>query len=160
MAKKTSKKTSKKSSTKATKKSPAPAAKSADASDRTRWGARDDLGSDTGAYIRTIPSELRPVAERLDARFRAAHPDIIGVIKWGMPVYTLRKVMLASIWKGKGYLRLGLYAGASIDDPKGLCAGEGKEHRHVRIHSEGDPAWADLEHLIVQSVERAITDAC
>jgi hypothetical protein len=121
---------------------------------KERWGKRDDLGAAVDHYLSELPADLNAEGQRLHEMFMELAPNADAAIKWGMPVYSIGTVMAGSIWKGKGYLRLGLYSGAGLRDPQGLLAGEGKQHRHVRI-VPGETRWSAVEKLMQQSVALA-----
>ena len=53
-------------------------------------------------------------------------------------------------WAG---VNLGVFGGASLDDPAGLLEGTGKVHRHVKIRTEsglGD----ELHNLLTRALDR------
>ncbi|MEZ6241471.1 MAG: DUF1801 domain-containing protein [Phycisphaerales bacterium] len=151
--KRTAKKTPKKKATSkkpARKKSP-----SSKLSPKERWGTRADLGADPSAYIDALPADLHAAGKRLHKALMTSAPGVKSSIKWGMPVYEFGQGkgmsgMFASLWKGKGYLRLGLYTGAGLPDPDNLLQGEGKGHRHVRF-IPGTTPWGPVEQLIKRS---------
>lgn len=132
-------------------------------SPKERWGTRADLGADPAAYLDALPPELATAGKRLHKALMSSAPGVRCAIKWGMPVYQLGEgggmsSMFASIWRGKGYLRLGLYTGAGLPDPHDLLAGVGKGHRHVRF-VPGSTPWAPVEALIKRSAAASLAVA-
>ncbi|MCB9845046.1 MAG: DUF1801 domain-containing protein [Phycisphaeraceae bacterium] len=120
-------------------------------SDKERWTTRSDLGAAPSTYIERLPAPARQIAQRLHDTLMS-YDGVDSSIKWGMPVYTLAGEMFASIWMGKGYIRLGLVGGAGFDDPDGLLQGEGKGHRHVKIPLQGSWNEPVMMEFIRQSV--------
>lgn len=47
-----------------------------------------------------------------------------------------------------GYVRLGIAGGAALPDPDGLLQGNGKVHRHIKIHNEDELANPALHALL------------
>jgi hypothetical protein len=58
------------------------------------------------------------------------------------------KGLLFTIILGKAGVSLGIPAGASLPDPRGLLEGEGKIHRHVKLKTLSDLKKAGLKPLL------------
>jgi hypothetical protein len=54
-------------------------------------------------------------------------------------------------------VNLGLFGGASMDDPAGLMEGTGKVHRHVKIRAASDLS-ADLHDLLRRALDHRRTE--
>lgn len=53
------------------------------------------------------------------------------------------------------HVNLGIPYGATLADPKGLMQGEGKIHRHVKLHQVEQVQDADLEQLMQMALRTA-----
>jgi hypothetical protein len=52
---------------------------------------------------------------------------------------------------------VGVFSGASLDDPAGLLEGTGKVHRHVKIRAESDHG-DELRNLLTRALDRRRAD--
>lgn len=89
------------------------------------------------AFIRRAPRGLRGALRTLRQIVRETLPEAREEIKWGRPVYSLRRIVcyLAS---GPDYVGLGFYRGTDLRDPRGLLEGDGKRLRHLRVRSAAE----------------------
>jgi hypothetical protein len=55
-------------------------------------------------------------------------------------------------------VNLGVYGGASLEDPAGLLEGTGKVHRHVKIRDESD-LDGDVRDLLSRALDRRRTQS-
>jgi hypothetical protein len=55
-------------------------------------------------------------------------------------------------------VNLGVFGGASLDDPAGLLEGTGKVHRHVKIRAESD-LGDELHNLLTRALDRRRADS-
>ena len=102
---------------------------------------RDDYGCPADIYFAAIDGKVGQLATALRALVLKAAPDLIEMIKWGVPVYQRegRNGWICSIRAAKSRVSLQLGAiGSRLDDPHGLLEGTGKNLRHVKIRSEND----------------------
>lgn len=102
---------------------------------------RVDYGRQANDYFDSIPATLKPLALELRSLILETVPHASEVIKWGVPVYELEgvKMWFCSLRAGKEYIALQFGSSStSLDDPKGLLEGTGKNLRHVKIRSAQD----------------------
>jgi hypothetical protein len=85
------------------------------------------------AYIDGLDDAIRPLFVAVREVVLAAEPDLREAIKWrDCLTYSARKNAIQTV-VGKGKISLIFFAGAAIDDPKGLLEGDGKAVRTMRI---------------------------
>jgi hypothetical protein len=101
------------------------------------------------AYLRKKDPRLRQVARRLRALVKAAVPDVTETVNpWGLPTFELNGPM-CYFAVGKNHVTFGFLRGTSLDDPKGLLEGTGKNLRHVKVRKKENLSQAGLRRLVV-----------
>jgi hypothetical protein len=94
---------------------------------------------DTAAAARKLLKEHLPdVAEKLDEAAR-----LLGYSY--APGY---KGLVCTLMMSQTGVKLGIFRGSELPDPKGLLAGAGKVHRHVQLRSADDTKKAGLSQLL------------
>jgi hypothetical protein len=71
----------------------------------------------------------------------------------GYGVDTGYKGLVFTISLTRAGVNLGIFGGASLDDPAGLLEGTGKVHRHVKIRDQSDLS-DELRELITRALDR------
>lgn len=92
------------------------------------------------------PPEIVEIARRLRAIIAEVHPDAVEVPRTGEGVAAYgwgEKKMSESyayIAPQRGWVNLGFYHGAVLDDPLGIVEGTGARIRHVKVRGGVDEA--------------------
>jgi hypothetical protein len=103
-----------------------------------------------------VPSELRPVAERLVAAIEAADPRIERGVKWGQLTFTVNgnwHHWVCAVRAAKGHVSLVMHKGAILDDPSGMLSGSGKYSRQARFTSPTDIDATAVTALVRQGIK-------
>jgi hypothetical protein len=102
-------------------------------------GPRADFGAPVDGYIAKLKSPIKEIVVALRALVEEAAPDAVGMLKWGMPNYSIDGAMMCALTAHKQHVNLVL-AGppGSFDDPDGLLEGEGKTGRHLKLTAIDD----------------------
>ncbi len=93
-------------------------------------------------------SHLQPVVAGLRALVKAAAPDVTEATNpWGVPTFEFSGPM-CYFMVNKNHVTFGFYRGTSLDDPKGLLEGTGKNLRHVKVRKVEDLRREGLRELV------------
>lgn len=68
-------------------------------------------------------------------------------VKWNQPCWVVGGSNCLYLAAQDGYVNLGLFEGAALDDPAGVLEGTGTSMRHVKVRSTADledPSLAEL----------------
>lgn len=104
------------------------------------------------------PEELRPVVTRLRELVHDVDPRAVEVVRLGDRAATYgvgpRKMKdgYAYIAPQRGWVNLGFYQGAALDDPSGLLEGTGKKLRHVKVRTPEEVDNPALKALLATAV--------
>ncbi len=104
-------------------------------------------------WFSCAPENQKPMLDALRALILSAAPDIVEEIKWSRPCYRTPHGMFCYLHRAKDHVTIGFQQGASLNDPKGLLEGTGKDMRHIKIVDVGgidEPAILDLVHQAVR----------
>jgi hypothetical protein len=121
----------------------------------------DRLGT-FDAIVQDRPPEIIALARRLRLLIAQVHPDVVEVPRTGEGVAAYgwgeRKMTesYAYLAPQRGWVNLGFYHGAVLDDPERIIEGTGANIRHVKVRVDG-PADDVLVRLLQQAKrERAV----
>lgn len=109
------------------------------------------------------PESLQPIMVELKNIITEIDPDTVEVVRLGDRAATYgvgpqkMKQGYTYILPHKSWVNLGFFRGGSLDDPKGLLEGTGKNMRHVKIHSLEAAGNDDLKSLIRLALEERRT---
>lgn len=98
----------------------------------TRFGTFEEL-------IAPIPADLQAICSALKAVILEIHPETVEVVRLGdnAASYGLGPKKMseayAYVMPRDGYVNLGFFYGALLDDPTGHMEGTGKKMRHVKV---------------------------
>lgn len=109
--------------------------------------------ADNNLWFEAAPANQRPALESLRKLILAASPGAVEEIKWSRPVYSNAGGMFCYLHRTKNHVTLGFHRGASLDDPKNLLEGTGKDMRHVKISAVDDIDATALRRLIKQAAK-------
>ncbi len=95
------------------------------------------------AYYDAVPERHRATVTAIRELLYEVHPDAEETLKWRQPTFVVDgRNRFYVAWYAE-HVNLGLFRGASTDDPDGLLDGTGEAMRHVSfVEAEevGDPA--------------------
>ena len=117
----------------------------------TRFGTFEEL-------IAEIPAELQTICKTLKAVIVAIHPETVEVVRLGdnAACYGVGPKKMseayAYVMPRNGYVNLGFFYGASLEDPDGLLEGTGKKMRHVKIRSDEQASNAGTKVLLQRAL--------
>jgi hypothetical protein len=114
--------------------------------------------NDVDAFLANYPEAVQATASAARELVRAVLPNVeesldrsAKVIGYGYgPGY--KGLVCTLIMSQKG-VKLGVYRGSELEDPKGLMTGAGKVHRHVPLISPNDVRQAGLKQLLKRALE-------
>jgi hypothetical protein len=117
-----------------------------------------DSAADVDELLRGYPDAVRATATAARELLTAALPGIeekadfsAKLIGYGYgPGY---KGVVCTLILSKTGVKLGLFRGAKLPDPKKLMAGAGKVHRHVQLRSPADLERPGLELLLKAALQ-------
>ncbi len=81
-----------------------------------------------------------------------AEPDIEESLKWGSPSFVKDGGLRMYIADQQNYMHLGFYNGAKLANADGLVEGTGKNLRHIKVRSIGDPPVESLRVHVAESL--------
>jgi len=82
----------------------------------------------------------------------ASGKNISEEIKWSRPCYS-HNALFCYLHAFKNYVVIGFHQGASLDDPKGLLQGDGKNLRHVKIGFDEKIDKTAIKQLLKNALE-------
>lgn len=116
------------------------------------------------ALIAPISPDLQAICSALKEVIQTIHPETVEVVRLGdnAASYGLGPKKMseayAYVMPKNGYVNLGFFYGATLDDPTGCMEGTGKKLRHVKIRSvEQATAEATKQLICVALAERRAT---
>jgi hypothetical protein len=104
-------------------------------------------------FVAALPQEKRDIVNALREIVREAVPDVVETIRWGMPVFSRKKLICYASPKSS-YVRFGFYERIDLDDPDKRLAGA---LAYVKLHDASEIERPLLHSWIQQVV--AHTDA-
>jgi hypothetical protein len=105
------------------------------------------------AWFETAPANQRPALDALRELILTASPGTVEELKWSRPVYSNAGGMFCYLHRTKNHVTLGFHRGASLDDPKNLLEGTGKDMRHVKISAVENIDAPALRRLLKQAAK-------
>jgi hypothetical protein len=104
------------------------------------------------AYVARGDPRLRRVARALRSLIRKSAPSLRECVNpWGVPTFEGNGPVC--FWMvGKNHVTLGFMRGTSLEDPRGLLEGTGKNLRHVKLRALEDLERPGLRPLIASAV--------
>jgi hypothetical protein len=85
------------------------------------------------AWLRGLPDELRPSAQKWFARMRQCGDDVRELLHDGHPVACVTDAPFGYVNVYRDHVNVGFFYGAMLDDSAGLLEGIGKRMRHVKL---------------------------
>ena len=105
------------------------------------------------AFLARYPPQVRETAAAARRLLKAHLPDIAETVDESAKLLAYsygpgyRGVVCTLIMSQTG-VKLGIFRGAELPDPKSLMAGAGKVHRHVQLRSAEDTKKPGLSQLL------------
>jgi hypothetical protein len=106
------------------------------------------------ALLAGRPAEVQEIARRLLTTARDLVPDAVETGEggdYGVGFGPGYKGLVFVITPQAAGVRLGIAAGASLDDPAGLMQGRGAVHRHVKVTSAEAAGSPELRELMARA---------
>jgi hypothetical protein len=105
------------------------------------------------ALLQSYPAEVRTLARAARRWVRLSVPDLDETVDakarlLGYGYGSGYRGMVCTLILSKGGVKLGLFRGAELPDPKGLLEGSGKVHRHVPLVDAADLRRPGLKRLL------------
>lgn len=117
---------------------------------------RKDYGQPIDGAIAKSPHAA--VVAELRAAIEKAAPDAIASLKWGMPNWSIGKVMVAAVGMHEQHVNLILAGPSTIfDDPDQRLEGEGKTGRHLKLATGTPVPKAEVARWLAAAVAHART---
>ena len=119
----------------------------------TRFGTFEDVCDGLPEEQQAIMHELRSIAF-------GVYPDAVEVVRLGDNASSIgvgpKKMSEAFCYImpiKKGYVNLGFYYGALLDDPEGLLEGTGKKLRHIKVYDVAQAKKESVREMLVRALE-------
>lgn len=100
------------------------------------------------AWLESVDESEQALAASVVAFVREAIEDADETIKWNNPCFVVGGSNCLYVSAQDGYVNLGFYAGARLDDPAGRLEGTGTAMRHVKVRSADELDDAALTTLV------------
>ena len=84
------------------------------------------------SWMEELDPSLRDIAQTLRWLVLQAVPDISESVKWGTPNYA-KSGNVCYLAANNGYINLGFFNGAGLNNPDGLIEGTGAKMRHIKV---------------------------
>ena len=107
------------------------------------YGSFAEWKRDQSASIQTLIAALAALVKK-------AAPEFTPAVKWGQGCWTHAGAPKVYIHAEPDHVQFGFYAGATLKDPDGLLAGNGKHVRHVKVFTARGLAREPLAALVEQ----------
>lgn len=102
----------------------------------------------TDEWLAAVEASERDLATAVLAFVRETLGETEETVKWGQPCFVDGGSNCLYVSAQDGYVNLGFYEGAALDDPAELLEGTGQAMRHVKVDSVGTLRDPDLAALV------------
>ncbi len=114
---------------------------------RARVGKRTKAKK--SVYLREVSPKLCKVARALRSFVEGIVPGVRETVNaWGIPTFEVRDPFCFYM-VSKNHLTFGFHFGTSLNDPKSLLEGMGKNIRHVKLREVQDLKQKGLRELVL-----------
>ena len=108
---------------------------------------------DIDAFLARYPAPVRETAAAARKLLKAHLPDSAETLDESAKLLGYSygpgyKGLVCTLIMSQTGVKVGIFRGAELPDPKGLMAGEGKVHRHVQLRSADDAKKPGLSELL------------
>jgi len=109
--------------------------------------------SDVDEFVARYPAAVQETAAAARKLLKAHFPDVAETVDEAARLLAYSygpgyKGLVCTLIMSQTGVKLGIFRGAELADPKGLMAGAGKVHRHVQLRSAGDSKKPGLRQLL------------
>lgn len=105
------------------------------------------MSDEFAEWLGSVDETEQDLARSVIDVVRESLRDADETIKWNQPCFVVAGSNCLYVSAQDGYVNLGFFDGAGVDDPAGLLEGTGTAMRHVKVHSSAqleNPAVTDL----------------
>ena len=106
-------------------------------------------------WLAEVDDPERDLAAAVLEFVRATLEDAEETVKWNQPCWVVAGANCLYVSAQDGYVNLGFYDGAALDDSAGLLEGTGKRMRHVKVRSADALADDALSELVAAAEAHA-----
>lgn len=107
------------------------------------------------AWFHQPDHELRLTVQPWFERMRGCGPDVRELVQDGCPTACVEDAAFGYVNAFRAHANVGLFYGATLDDPAGLLEGAGKRMRHVKLRW-GEPVDAAALNDLIAAAYRDI----
>jgi hypothetical protein len=110
-------------------------------------------GQHVDAFLAAYPEQVREVASAARLLLRGALPGIAETVDGSAKLIGYSygpgyKGVVCTLIMSQSGVKLGIFRGSELPDPKHLMTGAGKVHRHVQLSSVDDLKQSGLKQLL------------
>lgn len=105
------------------------------------------MSGEFSEWLDSVDESEQALAASVIAFVREALDDADETVKWNNPCFVVAGSNCLYVAAQDGYVNLGFFEGARLDDPAGLLEGTGEAMRHVKVRSSDaldNPALTEL----------------
>lgn len=106
-------------------------------------------------WLGAVPDGEHGLAAAVLEVAREALTEAEETVKWNQPCFVVAGTNCLSVAAQSGYVNLGFFEGAALDDPTGLLEGTGEAMRHVKVRSTETLDDPELSALVRAAADRA-----
>ncbi|MEL7272632.1 MAG: hypothetical protein AAGK33_04255 [Pseudomonadota bacterium] len=117
----------------------------------TKLGTWDDVFGQVADDVRALADHLRSLVVGLDSDTTEVPRKGDRAVSYGHGEKKMSE-SYCYIMPQKGYVNLGFWWGAVLDDPNSLLEGKGKKLRHVKVHDMAMARSAGLASLVYNAM--------
>jgi hypothetical protein len=107
--------------------------------------------TDADEWFDAAPPDQREVLTTLRRVILKTGPGIMESIKWSRPCYAAAHGLFCYLHRSRNHVTLGFHRGTSLDDPRALLEGTGKDMRHIKFTPGDDLQLAPIRKLLAQA---------
>lgn len=93
------------------------------------------MSDEFSAWLGSVDESEHALAASVIAFVRETLNDVDETVKWNNPCFVVAVSNCLYVAAQDGYVNLGFFEGAALDDPAGLLEGTGETMRHVKVRS-------------------------
>lgn len=106
-------------------------------------------------WLAAVPDGEHDLAAATIGFVRETLDEAEEAVKWNQPCFVVAGSNCLYVSDQSGYVNLGFYEGAGLEDPAGLLEGTGTAMRHVKIHTAEALDDPDLSELVRAAADHA-----
>jgi len=106
-------------------------------------------------WLDAVAKEHRPILDQLRELVLDKKYSLKEEFKWSRPCYSNADGLICYLAEAKAHVTIGFHYGTSLDDPKQLLEGIGKDMRHIKVRELNEIDKPALRRLIKQASEHS-----